>query len=433
MSKIICDVCGTSYPDTATQCPICGCVRSADAQAVAAEEADLQGGSGYTYVKGGRFSKSNVKKRNGSVQREDYDQQPEEEREKEEKGSTGLLIVAILLLLAIVAVVIYIALHFFGPDPAKPTLTPTLNTGNQTVESTGVPETTGPIEIPCNAVALDVSAIVFDAKDAARMLYATVLPANTTDEITFKSSDPLVVSVDSVGKAVAVGPGQATITVTCGSATFTCNVDCTFEDPSTVTTVPPVTETTPPPQQQEEFKLNRKDITFSSKGESWMIYSGNLGLSLITWTSDNEEVATIKNGKVVAVGSGVTTVYGEYNGEKVGCIIRCSFDDGDENPGVGGNGGVTEDGGSADTTGQGYRLKNLVGGRNDDVTITVDYSFTLQLVDGQGNPVTSVDWSSSDDAVCTVADGKVTGVGAGVATVTASYEGKEYKCIVHVN
>ena len=31
MSKIICDVCGTSYPDTAEQCPICGCSRDAAA------------------------------------------------------------------------------------------------------------------------------------------------------------------------------------------------------------------------------------------------------------------------------------------------------------------------------------------------------------------------------------------------------------------
>ena len=27
MSKIICDICGTSYPDTADCCPICGCSR----------------------------------------------------------------------------------------------------------------------------------------------------------------------------------------------------------------------------------------------------------------------------------------------------------------------------------------------------------------------------------------------------------------------
>ena len=29
MSKIICDICGTTYPDTAEQCPICGCPRDA--------------------------------------------------------------------------------------------------------------------------------------------------------------------------------------------------------------------------------------------------------------------------------------------------------------------------------------------------------------------------------------------------------------------
>ena len=29
MSKIICDVCGTRYPETAEQCPICGHIRTA--------------------------------------------------------------------------------------------------------------------------------------------------------------------------------------------------------------------------------------------------------------------------------------------------------------------------------------------------------------------------------------------------------------------
>ena len=34
MNKVVCDLCGTSYPETATQCPICGCVRPADAVTV---------------------------------------------------------------------------------------------------------------------------------------------------------------------------------------------------------------------------------------------------------------------------------------------------------------------------------------------------------------------------------------------------------------
>ena len=60
MSKIICDVCGTSYPDSAAQCPICGCVKPSNAENCGPEmEEDI----GYAFVKGGRFSKSNVRKR----------------------------------------------------------------------------------------------------------------------------------------------------------------------------------------------------------------------------------------------------------------------------------------------------------------------------------------------------------------------------------
>ena len=63
MNKIICDVCGTSYPETVEQCPICGCVRPADVQNTMPDSEANESGSGYTYVKGGRFSKGNVKKR----------------------------------------------------------------------------------------------------------------------------------------------------------------------------------------------------------------------------------------------------------------------------------------------------------------------------------------------------------------------------------
>jgi len=430
MSKIICDVCGTSYPDTANQCPICGCVRSIGSQGIENDEIDAQGG--YTYVKGGRFSKSNVKKRSRSSYAEDYEQPEDQEQEepREEKGGTGLLIVAILLLLAIIAVVIYIALNFFGPATPTPTDAPDVPKVTVAPQTTGAPQTTAPAVIPCQSIMLDASAVSLKSKNAVRMLYTSVLPANTTDTVTFTSSNELVARVDNTGKVIAVSPGQAVITVTCGSASFTCTVSCDFEDPTTATTVPPVTETTPP---QEQLKLNRKDITFSSKGESWMLYSGNIAVSDITWTTGNDKIATIKNGKVTAVGSGTTTVYGEYNGVKAECIIRCAFEDESENPGVGGNGGVTEDGGTSDTTGEGYSLKNMAGGYNDDVTINVGYAFSLQLVDGQGNPVSSVAWSSSNDGICTVVDGKVTGVAAGTATVTAIYEGKEYKCVIRVN
>ena len=58
MSKIICDVCGTSYPETEVQCPICGTAKTDAAKSTTGGE------TGYAYVKGGRFSHANVRKRN---------------------------------------------------------------------------------------------------------------------------------------------------------------------------------------------------------------------------------------------------------------------------------------------------------------------------------------------------------------------------------
>ena len=119
MSKIICDVCGTSYPESATQCPICGCVRSVDARVVAGSTNDVEAQSSgtYTYVKGGRFSKANVKKRNKGMAVTPVETTRQDMPDARENGKkdVGIVITTVFLLLAIVAVVIYIAVRFFGP------------------------------------------------------------------------------------------------------------------------------------------------------------------------------------------------------------------------------------------------------------------------------------------------------------------------------
>ena len=102
MSKVICDVCGTTYPDTATQCPICNSAKSSADNTVAGEA-----GGEYAYVKGGRFSKKNVKKRGKTTAQRRSNQS----KRNDEPSNTGLVIIVILLLLAIVAVVIYIGVH----------------------------------------------------------------------------------------------------------------------------------------------------------------------------------------------------------------------------------------------------------------------------------------------------------------------------------
>ena len=64
MNKVICDICGTAYPDTAPKCPICGFAKTATETTSAGSERRTS--ESYAAVKGGRFSKQNVRKRNNS-------------------------------------------------------------------------------------------------------------------------------------------------------------------------------------------------------------------------------------------------------------------------------------------------------------------------------------------------------------------------------
>ncbi len=414
MSKIICDVCGTSYSEAATQCPICGCVRPGDAVTVAGDthEVETPASGTYNYVKGGRFSKANVKKRNNgaalrTVTPKANEETPTTDSKKSEKP---FIIVIVALLLAIVAIVVYIGVRFFNmgglqslPDNTVKTEPTENTTASSTVEQT---ETTV-LEIPCVELTLSKTLIAFDKAEAAVLLSAVSKPEDTTDEIFFQSQDETVATVSEDGKVVAVGPGETVITVTCGEVTALCNVICTFEDPNQ--------ETTQETISAEELKLNRDDFTLGKNGDSWKLYSGTIPADQITWTSDDEKVATIKNGVVTAVGGGYTTVYAEYMGVKVSCIVRC-----------GGPKYQEPVAGEEETVNSDYTISH------SDVTIKVGEKFSLTLTDKENNEV-AVTWVSADAAVCSVSGNEVTGAGNGKTVVTTTHEGVTYNCIVRIN
>lgn len=350
MSKIICDVCGTTYPETASQCPICGYVRPADTKSVASDAGQTKSKSAgtYTYVKGGRFSKTNVRKRNQTAPayKPSTAQRAEDKRsdkKQEKKSDKGLVILVILLLLAIIAVTVYIAWRYFLPEGIGPLTHPdgtTQGTGNS--EQT---EQTPALTIPCTSLTVTPADYELNAVGEGLLLSVKVEPADTTDAVWFESSDPSVVTVSANGNVVAEGPGEASILVTCGDIVQRCYITCNIEtEPPTEAPTEPSGEPTEPTtatEPVEELKLNRSDFTLAFVGDQWNVYSGSIDRSKITWWSDNEAVATIKNGVVVAVNAGTTTVYAEYNGVKVSCIVRCSFP---KVEGIPGNGGVSEGG-----------------------------------------------------------------------------------------
>ncbi len=376
MSKIICDVCGTSFPEESSQCPVCGCIPLGDAQRVADDVSTESETSGYTQVRGGRYAQNNVRRRERSSDRED-------------KPGKILLITAAILILIIIVAVIYIAVEIFTPDkPVDPT----------------EPSSPTYSHVDCTDILVNLNTIAFDKKDATKTLSATPIPANTDDTVTYRSENTAVATVSASGVVTAVGEGTTKIIITCGDVVKECTVMCDFPDPI----VGDVT-----------FNDADRDITLSAKGEKWTLYNGTVPKEFVRWRSDDESIAIFKDGVVEAVGGGTTTVYAEFGDQIVSCIVRCAF-----------SGGVV---GPVNPDTPTYGIYTQWGDKTTDVSIVVGEVVKLTLKDEAGNKVdvSLVTWTCSGNNV-TINGNVITGAVAGTTTVSAVYDGVTYKCIFRV-
>lgn len=486
MNKVICDICGTAYPDTAPKCPICGYAKIAAETTVAASE--RRSSEGYTAVKGGRFSKQNVRKRTSNKVAERSNSDRARRNEQEEGSNTGLVLVVIFLLVAIVAVVIYIGLKVFrAPDSNAPQPTGTSQVTQPTTEPNGSADPTVPTTggTACTELKLSNQTIEFVNAGDTWTIQVRPTPADTTDTITFESSAPEVVTVDETGLLTAVGSGEATITVTCGTITETCQIKCSFDtpivpptDPATDPSAPtgatvnptaptgqdttnPTTATTPTvpagsvdPNFTFEFATPFKDgdkwdTSIHEQGKTWKAYKNNLSVDpgAITWTSDDPSICTVQNGVVTAVAPGKTEVHATYGGKTYTCIIRCRFE-ADETATT-----PTEPATEAPTT---STEPTTNGATTPTTPAPVDPNFTFEFdtpfKDGEKWDTTlqstgetwraykknmevdpgDITWTTDNASVCTIEDGVVTAVGSGKTEIHATYGGKTYTCILRV-
>ena len=344
MSKIICDVCGTRYPESAEQCPICGRIRATGGKT--AEDSfvmDEAQSSSRTRVRGGRFSKSNVRKRNRDMPR--YEMEEErgrgriqedmeeefEELEPRDKSNTVVNVLLVIVIVALLAVTGYIFMEYFLPNilPAGET-TPVTETVAQTEEPTETEEPT----IPCTDLTLGETVILLEEEGQQWLLNVAVTPEDTTDELIFVSSDENVVVVDEEGKLTAVGEGDATVTVTCGSIKLECTVACVFEteptgeeateEPTEDATEAP-TEAPTEPLKDVTLSLKQSDVTFKVNGQQATFkLTCDLKATEVTWISEDENVVTVdENGVVTRVGKGNTNIVVKYGDQEVKVIVRC--------------------------------------------------------------------------------------------------------------
>jgi|GEM_PF-1118180 len=425
MSKVICDVCGTSFPETDEQCPLCGCAKSADAVIVPDEPAKApadpfpissRGG------KGGRFAKGNqrrpvaeepevkIPERKLPERREQPERRRRTERKEEapQENNKGLIAVVIVLLLAIVMVVVYIGVTVFlsgmtdKPNPSDP---------NPSDSNPAVTDPSDAEKIPCTKLEIGSLMVELKSENEQYLLQVQTEPLNMTDVVEFASSDPNVAIVDRNGLITPVGHGQAVITVTCGELSKECTVICTFGEPEPSSEP---TEPTPSAPAGFELKLNRSDFTLSYEGETWRLFrdTDQVKASDITWTVADPAVATVVNGVVTGVDRGTTTVTAVLGDQMATCIVRCSFDaaDPDEEPGI-------------------YIS-------SEDVTLySGDPPLYLYLKNPDSSKVQDIEWVASEDGFVEIDGNKITALDITEykqIEVYTEHEGVKYTCILRL-
>ena len=189
MNRIICDICGSEYPENAERCPICSYARQGTEKiAVSSAEAVR------TKVKGGRFSNKNVKKRLRAQ---------EKAAAGEENSNRGLWITVVLLLVAIALVTGYIVMRFLVGQGAFTGAAPAQSTAPATSDPA-----TQPPAVPCESLAVGEAVLELDAPGAQKQLSVKALPGDTTDAVLYASADPSVATVSDTGLVTAVGSGQ---------------------------------------------------------------------------------------------------------------------------------------------------------------------------------------------------------------------------------
>ena len=251
-----------------------------------------------------------------------------------------------------------------------------------------------PQVIAVSSVSLDKTSVSLNVGESVT-LAATVKPDNATNKtVSWSSSNASVASVDASGKVSAVAEGTATITAKAGDKTATCSVTVTKK----VVAVESVT------LDKSSLELNEGETATLTA----TVKPDNASDKTVTWSSSKTSVATVDaSGKVTAVAEGTATITAKAGDKTATCSVTVK--------------------------------KNTVAVES----VTLDKS-SLELTEGETATLTAtvkpdnatnktVTWSSDKTSVATVdANGKVTAVAEGTATITAKAGDKTATCSVTV-
>ena len=274
--------------------------------------------------------------------------------------------------------------------------------------------------VPAASVTFDKSELSLTEGDTAK-LTATVLPAETTDTLTWSTSNDKVATVKD-GTVTAVAAGTATITATCGKF----KAECTVTVKAAPITVK-VSETAYQVAKLADGKYHvaipyGSDATINVTGASFLMvtdaksnYLNEAGTNPFTLTAAELNGTVLTDAKFTELAPGFTPA----NYSKIAYLsimdtmAGASYDlflelTRDETPAT----SVTLD----------QQTLTLKPTQKAKLTATVEPADTTD----------TLVWSSSNEAVATVKDGTVTALKEGTATITATCGSVKAECVVTV-
>ena len=359
MEKIICDICGTSYPSSTECCPICGCTNASAAELLGedipyeefAEENEVELQESTDGKKKKAIFDFDEVNSDEDPQKEDFededdedeedDDEDEEDEEEAPRHNSFVVILLTVLIVVLLGAAGFIFVRYFLPNMGNEETTPTTVAVQE--EETSAP-TTEPT-VPCQHMAMTNAGVAeLSAEGQQFLLHIKALPENTTDKIIYTSGDESIATVTEDGKITAVSEGETTIYISCGIQRIECPVIVKYVEE----TVPPTTEvaleettaateeeTDPEAEETTEAKEDSglKDVKLKLKRTDIQLgvyYSFRLELDCdldpeeVTWTSEHPHIAKVdETGSVTAVKAGTTSVTAKYGDQEVKCMVRC--------------------------------------------------------------------------------------------------------------
>jgi uncharacterized protein YjdB len=254
--------------------------------------------------------------------------------------------------------------------------------------------------IPVTGLSLNKTAVTVSV-NGTEQLVATVAPENATNKnVTWSSNAADVATVSSEGVITGIAAGTATVTATSEDGGFTSSSVITVQE-----AVIPVTG----------VSLSKTVLTVSVNGTEQLsatVAPENATNKNVTWSSNAADVATVDaEGLITGIATGTATVTAtsEDGGFTSSCVVTVQ---------------------EAVIPVTGVSLNTTV------LTISVNETEQLEATVAPANATNKiVTWNSNATDVATVdADGLITGVSAGTATVTATSEdgGFAVSCVITV-